>query len=139
VANNIWAPHTAAATCATVATNILVTQSDGVEVSGNEAGISQVNIFVHGSNAVIQRNKTLATSVFDGIRVQGNQSGVHRNQVFNGAESGIFLSGNNNVVTNNTINEAAIGIRKDAPPAISSPPTISSTLRCPFKTPDRST
>ena len=113
VTNNIWAPCTAVATCATVATNILVTQSDGIEVSGNTAGISQVNIFVDGSNATIDRNETFATSVFDGIRVQGNQSSVGRSQVFNGAESGIFLEGNNNVVTDNTINEAAIGILKD--------------------------
>ena len=113
VTNNTWAPCTAVATCATVATNILVTQSDGVEVSGNTAGISQVNIFVHGSDATIDRNETFATSVFDGIRVQGNQSNVRHNQVFNGAESGIFISGNNNVVTENTISEAMIGILKE--------------------------
>ena len=76
VTNNVWAPCTAAATCATVATNILVTQSDGVDVSGNSAGICQVNVFVHGSNATIDRNETFATSVFDGVRVQGNQSSV---------------------------------------------------------------
>ena len=113
VTNNIWAPCTAVATCATVATNILVTQSDDVEVSGNRAGISQVNIFVHGSNAAIDRNETFATSVFDGIRVQGDQSSVRHNQVFNGAESGIFISGNSNVITENTINEAALGILKE--------------------------
>jgi hypothetical protein len=113
VTNNVWALCTAAATCATVATNILVTQSDGVEVSGNTAGISQVNIFVDGNNGAIERNETFATSVFDGIRVQGDQSRVRHNQVFNGAESGIFISGNNNVVTDNTITEAAIGILKD--------------------------
>src|SRR5229473_3730278 len=38
VTNNVWAPCTAIATCAVVATNILVTQSDSVEVSGNTAG-----------------------------------------------------------------------------------------------------
>ncbi|HXN23013.1 MAG TPA: right-handed parallel beta-helix repeat-containing protein [Candidatus Dormibacteraeota bacterium] len=113
VTNNVWAPCTAIATCTAVATDILVTQSDDVEVSGNTAGISQVNIFVHGNNAAIGRNETFATRVFDGIRVQGNQSRVRHNHVLNGAESGIFLSGNNNVVTNNTITEAAIGILKD--------------------------
>src|SRR6266436_2105649 len=41
VTNNLWSPCTAADTCAAVATNILVTQSDGVEVSDNRAGISQ--------------------------------------------------------------------------------------------------
>jgi nitrous oxidase accessory protein NosD len=113
VTNNVWAPCTAIATCTVVATNILVTRSDGVEVSGNTAGISQVNIFVHGDDAAIDRNETFATAVFDGIRVQGDQSRVRRNHVLNGAESGVFLSGNNNVVTENTITEAAIGILKD--------------------------
>jgi parallel beta-helix repeat protein len=84
-----------------------------VEVSGNTAGISQVNIFVHGNNAEIERNETFATVVFDGIRLQGDQSRVRENHVFNSAESGIFLSGNNNVVTDNVITEAAIGILKE--------------------------
>jgi Right handed beta helix region len=113
VTNNVWAPCTAVATCTTVATNILVTQSDGVEISGNTAGISQVNIFVDGNNAEIERNETFATVVFDGIRSQGDQSRVHQNHVFNGAESGIFLSGNSNVVTDNVITEAAIGVLKE--------------------------
>jgi hypothetical protein len=114
VTNNIWAPCAAAATCTAVATNILVTQSDGVEVSDNTAGISQVNIFADGNNAAIDRNETFATAVFDGIRVQGDQSSVRHNHVLNGVESGIFLSGNNNVVTDNTIIEAAIGVLKSA-------------------------
>jgi hypothetical protein len=113
VTNNGWAPCTAA-TCATVATNILVTQSDGVEVSGNTAGIAQVNIFVHGNNATADRNETFATAVFDGIRIQGDQSRVRQNRVFNGAESGIFLSGNNNVVVDNVITESAVGVLKES-------------------------
>jgi len=112
VTNNVWSPCTAA-TCAAVATNILVTQSDGVEVSGNTAGISQVNIFVHGNNAEIEHNETFATVVFDGIRLQGDQSRVRQNHVLNGAESGIFLSGNSNVVTDNAITEATIGVLKE--------------------------
>src|SRR5712675_1447419 len=114
VTNNVWAPCTAIGTCATVATNILVTQSDGVEVSGNTAGIAQVNIFVHGNNVATDRNETFATAVFDGIRIQGNQSRVRQNRVFNGAESGIFLSGNNNLVVNNVITEAAVGVLKES-------------------------
>jgi parallel beta-helix repeat protein len=113
VTNNTWAPCTAMASCAAVATNILVVQSDAVEVSGNSAGISQVNIFVAGNTASIEHNETFATAVFDGIRVEGDQSRVRHNKIFNGAESGIFLAGNNNAVTNNTITEADIGILKD--------------------------
>ena len=113
VTNNVWAPCTATDTCATVATNILVTQSDGVEVSGNTAGISQVNIFVHGNNASVERNETFAATVFDNIRIQGDQSTVRQNRVFNGAESGIFLSGNNNIVADNVITDATVGVLKD--------------------------
>jgi hypothetical protein len=113
VTNNIWTPCTAVATCTTVATNILVTQSDDVEISGNTAGISQVNIFVHGNNAEIERNETFDSIVFDGIRLQGDQSRVRQNHVLNGAESGIFLSGNSNVVTDNVITEAAVGVLKE--------------------------
>jgi len=69
-------------------------------------------IFIHGNNAAIDSNETFATVVFDDIRVQGDQSRVRRNHVLNGAESGIFLSGNNNVVTDNVITEAAVGILK---------------------------
>ncbi len=113
VTNNLWAPCTAVSTCTAVATNILVTQSDGVEVSYNTAGIAQVDIFVDGDNAHVHDNLTFATSVFDGIRVQGAQSHVHQNHALNGAESGIFLSGNNNKVTENTISEASIGVLKE--------------------------
>jgi parallel beta-helix repeat protein len=95
-----------------VATNILVTQSDGVEVTRNTTGINNVGIFIHGSGGEVADNETFATSVFDGIRMQGNQGTLRGNHVFNGAESGIFISGNNNVVERNTITEAAIGILK---------------------------
>ena len=113
VTNNIWSPCNVAATCQFVATNILVTQSDGVEVSRNRAGISQVAIFVAGNNASVLRNETFATFVFDGVRIEGNQAHVRDNRVFNGAEAGIFLLGNNNVVRENVITEAPIGILKD--------------------------
>jgi Periplasmic copper-binding protein (NosD) len=113
VTNSVFSTCTAVTTCTAVATNILVEQSDGVEVSGNRAGISQVAIFVNGNRAEVERNETFATSVFDGIRVEGNNTEVRRNRVFNGAESGIFTTGNNNVLEDNVITEAAIGILKD--------------------------
>src|SRR5262249_51590554 len=113
VTNNVWAPCTAVATCTTVATNILVTQSDGVEVSGNSTGISQVSIFVDGNNAAVEDNETFADIVFDGIRVQGDDSRLRGNRVSNAAEAGIFLSGNNNLVVHNVIQEASVGLLKD--------------------------
>jgi Right handed beta helix region len=114
VTNNLWSPCTAVDTCQAVATNILVTQSDGVEVTDNRTGISQVAIFVHGNQGLVARNETFASSVFDEIRIEGDGNRVRHNRVFNGAESGIFLAGNNNVVEHNKITEAAVGILKQA-------------------------
>ena len=113
VTNNVFSPCSAVATCTAVATNILVEQADGVEVSGNRAGISQVAIFANGNQAQVERNETFATSVFDGIRVEGNQAVVRRNRIFNAPESGIFVLGNNNVVEDNVITEAGIGVFKE--------------------------
>jgi hypothetical protein len=113
VTNNLWSPCTAVDTCAAVATNILVTRSDGVEVSDNRAGISQIEIFVHGNQGLVAGNETFASSVFEGIRIEGDGNRVRHNRVFNGAESGIFVAGNNNVVEHNNITEAAVGILKE--------------------------
>jgi parallel beta-helix repeat protein len=93
-----------------VATNILVTQSDGVTVTGNTVGINQVGIFVDGNQAEVDGNETFLSGVFDGIRLVGDQARVRKNSVFNDSEAGIFVSGNNNVIERNTITEAAIGI-----------------------------
>src|SRR5713226_2159271 len=72
VTNNMWSPCAAVDTCTAVATNILVTQSDGVEVTDNGVGISQVGIFLHGNHGLLTRNETFASSVFDGIRLEGD-------------------------------------------------------------------
>lgn len=114
VTNNVWAPCTAVATCTSVATNILVEQSDGILVKDNVVGISQVNIFIHGNLGQALENRTSSTNVFDGIHIEGDQAQVKRNDVFNGAQSGIFIDGNNNVVQHNTITEAGVGILKIA-------------------------
>jgi nitrous oxidase accessory protein NosD len=111
VTNNVWSPCTGANTCGAVATNILVTQSDGVTVLGNTVGINQVGIFIHGNQAQVEQNKTFLSSVFDGILVEGNQAMV-RGNLFNGSEAGILVDGNNNVIEQNTMTEAPICILK---------------------------
>lgn len=110
VANNVWSPCTAVASCLTVATDILVTQSDGVRVTDNTAGISQVGIFVDGNNAEVRNNKVFAASVFENIRLQGNGNLAAENTVFNGGDADIYVQGNNNSVVRNSISEAPIGI-----------------------------
>lgn len=114
VTNNVWAPCTVVAACTAVATNILVAQSDGILVKDNVTGISQVGILFHGNQGQVLENRTFAISVFDGIHIEGDQVQVKRNDVFNGAQSGIFIDGNNNTVDHNTITEAAVGILKMA-------------------------
>jgi nitrous oxidase accessory protein NosD len=110
VTNNVWAPCTSVATCTAVATDILVAESDGVTVAGNTAGTSQVNIFVDGNHAQVANNRVFGAQVFDGIRIQGDQSQVRENCVTDSDESGIFLAGNNNYISENTISETPIGI-----------------------------
>jgi len=110
VANNVWSPCTAVATCVTVATDILVTQSDNVRVADNTAGISQVGIFVDGNNAEVRSNKVFAASVFENIRLQGNGNRAAENTVFNGGDADIYVQGNNNSVVRNSISEAPVGI-----------------------------
>ena len=113
VTNNLWSPCASVDSCTTVATNILITQSDGVEVTDNDVGISQIGIFLHGNQGLVTRNQTFASSVFDGIRLEGDSNRVRHNEIFNGAQAGIFIAGNNNVVEHNKITEAAVGILKE--------------------------
>jgi nitrous oxidase accessory protein NosD len=110
VANNVWSLCTAVASCLTVATDILVTQSDNVRVTNNTAGISQVGIFVDGNGAEVRNNRVFAASVFENIRLQGNGNRAEDNIVFNGGDADIYVQGNNNSVSRNTISEAPIGI-----------------------------
>jgi nitrous oxidase accessory protein NosD len=112
VSNTIYSPCTAVATCTNVATNILIEQSDGVTVVNNTVSVSQVGIFVDANSAEIAANQSSGNYVFDGIRLEGNSNRAGRNTVFTSGESGIFLDGNNNVVRNNSITDAAIGILK---------------------------
>jgi hypothetical protein len=112
VTNNVWAGCTDVSTCTAVATDILVTQSDGVSVTNNVVGVSQVPIFIDGNSAHVSSNNAYSALVFDAIRLEGSQNDAHNNTIFNGAESGIFIDGNNDVVTANTITEAAVGVLK---------------------------
>jgi hypothetical protein len=110
VANNVWSLCTAVASCQTVATDILVTQSDNVRVTDNTAGISQVGIFVDGNGADVRNNRVFAASVFENIRLQGNGNRAEENTVFNGGDADIYVQGNDNSVSRNSISEAPIGI-----------------------------
>ncbi|MGA2812929.1 MAG: NosD domain-containing protein, partial [Candidatus Acidiferrum sp.] len=89
---------------------ILVSGSDGVRISGNTAGLSQVPIFIDGNNAQIFDNEAFSAYVFDALRVQGDNSQIHRNRLYNSSESAIYIMGNNNHISENAIEDSPIGI-----------------------------
>ena len=87
-----------------------MTGSDRVEVSENRVGVSLVPIYILANHAVVRRNKAVASNVLDDIRIEGDGAEVRGNEVFSGAEAGIYLKGNNNLVESNRMFETAIGI-----------------------------
>jgi parallel beta-helix repeat protein len=115
VTNNVYGPCTDVPGCTAVATDILVTQSNGVSVTNNSAGVSQVPIFIDGDSAVVNGNSAYSALVFDAIRLEGSSNTAKNNTIFSGSESGIFIDGDTNTVTGNTITEASIGILKTSP------------------------
>jgi parallel beta-helix repeat protein len=112
VTSNLWSPCSSVQTCQAVATNILVVESDGVSVTDNLVGHSQISIFMDGNHGLLEHNKTFLTSVFDGVRVEGNDNSVKKNKISDSAESGIYVQGNDNLIEQNTIVNAPIGILK---------------------------
>lgn len=110
VANNLWAPCTNAQTCQAVATDILVTGSDGVTVTDNTVGLANVGIFIDGNNAQVSGNKAFAANVFENITIVGNSNQIQGNSVSNGGDADIFVQGNGNSVSHNSITEAPVGI-----------------------------
>ena len=81
VVNMIWSPCTDPNTCQAVATNILIAETDGVDVRANIVSISQVGIFADGNNEIVAGNQVSNSAVFEGIRVEGNESKILNNSV----------------------------------------------------------
>ena len=99
--------------CAFTSSNILIFDSNGVKVTRNNTGNSQVNIFYEGNKGDVSNNTIFQSPVFDGIDLVGNQNRATNNSIFNSEEAGVFVQGDKNDVTGNTINEAAVGVLKD--------------------------
>ncbi len=100
--------------CPTFATNILVVESDGVKVTRNNTGNSQVNIDYEGNKGEVSDNTVFTSRVFDGVALIGNSNRAAGNTIFNSGESGVYVDGNKNEVTGNTINEAPVGVLQQA-------------------------
>ena len=112
VTDNVWSPCTSTSSCDAVGTNILVVQSDNVQVARNTVGVANIPIFVIGNHASLTSNTAFAARVFENIRIEGDANTVTTNRVYNGGEADIFLHGNNNNVEHNIVTEAPIGILK---------------------------
>ena len=112
VANLIWSPCTSVSTCAAVATGILIFDSDDVTLTGNSVSETQGGIYVQGGHCEVQGNTIFDTLIFDGLAFAGDGSEAIRNNIAHSDESGVFIQGNNNIVTENRINEAPIGVLK---------------------------
>lgn len=112
--NHIWSPCVSVSQCAFVATDLLIFNSDGVTITNNTVGKSQISVGILGNNNKIQGNTIFDTDVFDGIALFGNNNKVEANTITNSGEAAVFLAGNKNRITGNKINEAPIGVLKMA-------------------------
>ncbi len=104
------------------ASGILVYASDGITISGNSVNSAQFGITVDSDpsygpadNNIIESNKVSGTQIFDAIDLCSNHNTVKLNTVYGSAQSAVHAddscgSGNNNAITNNTVNEACAGI-----------------------------
>jgi parallel beta-helix repeat protein len=112
VANLIWSPCVSVQACTAVATGILVFESDDVSVEGNELNGTQGGIYIQAGHGEIKGNIIFDTLIFDGIALVGDGNEAQRNSIFHSDESGVFIQGNDNFVTDNQINEAPVGVLK---------------------------
>lgn len=130
VNDNIWAQDTSSQP-GNAASGILVFASTGISVTSNEVGSAQFGVaietdpasdtFCNGAscgpadNATVTGNKVVGTQIFDAIDLCSSGNTAKSNFIFGSTESGIHVddgcgTGNNNIVTNNLINEACAGI-----------------------------
>jgi nitrous oxidase accessory protein NosD len=112
ISNLVWSPCVSTSVCDATASGILVFNSDDVTIQRNSVSVTQGGIFVQGGHGEIEGNIVFDTLIFDGIALVGDQNEAQRNSVTDSAESAVSIQGNNNIVTENQINEAPIGVLK---------------------------
>jgi parallel beta-helix repeat protein len=120
VINHIYSPCTTTSSCSASSSNILVfTHGSGIEVSDNNFGKSQVNVYFGTdgdgplTNGSIEDNTIFQSDVYDGIYLEGNYNSVRGNRIFNSSEASVYVVGSRNRITNNTFNEAPVGVFVD--------------------------
>lgn len=96
---------------------IVFDAGDGLDITNNTIGNTQAGIFIGGGiiapgthNTLVESNVISATHVFHGVVIVGNGNTVFRNTITSGDGAGVFLSGDDNLVIANRIQEAVIGV-----------------------------
>jgi hypothetical protein len=118
VTNVVYSPCTSTSNCGASATGILIYDpSSGVNTRMNNISGTQGAIYyLSASNGSITNNTISQTLVFDGIAIDTDESNpgtgntVSANHILNSSESGMYVNTASNSITNNTIDEAPIGI-----------------------------
>jgi hypothetical protein len=114
VLNNLYGQCSDTNSCGAAATNILVVDSNGVKVTNNTVGNSQINYY-QGNKGEVTGNTIFQSHVFDGIDLVGDSNKANNNSIFNSDESAVYILGNNNDANGNTINETPAGVFIDSP------------------------
>jgi nitrous oxidase accessory protein NosD len=114
VANHIWSPCMSLDSCEATANDILVFQSDGVQINNNVAGVAQTGVAIVGNNAKVFDNQIYDSQIFDAVELIGNGNTAEQNTISHSDQAAVFVEGNSNVIRDNVINEAAFGILKVA-------------------------
>jgi Periplasmic copper-binding protein (NosD) len=123
IADHIWAPALGNSSPSDIGIGLLIFASEWVNVADNiittdQIGIASQSDSIDGpaDNGYVVDNAFAGTVQFDGIDLCSNKHLVKSNTFFNSTESAIFLddqcgtTGNQNIVLDNTINEACAGI-----------------------------
>jgi hypothetical protein len=128
VNDNIWGQDQFGDT-GDAASGILIYASEGISVTSNYVGSSQFPIVTESDNfngygladnTTITSNRVSGTQLYDAIDLCSNHNSARSNLLYGSSESGVHLddscsnngslTGNDNTVTSNTINEACAGI-----------------------------
>jgi hypothetical protein len=110
VSQNEWAGCTSVDACEFFATGVLVEQSNNVKVLENLVSGNQVNLVFDGDSNVAERNSLLNAEILDDVQVQGNDCTVEKNLIARADRAGVYVSGNNAEVEDNTFVDMLIGI-----------------------------
>lgn len=94
--------------------NIIIVEVNDAQVFLNSSSKSQAGIFILGDRAEVSGNTVTDTDALDGISLVGDRNEVRFNRIFNSDRAGVFVSGDQNRVKSNFINEAAAGIFQDS-------------------------